>query len=260
MMTLFHKVLSALLLVQGAVAFKIEVTGSYCQQRSISAEFTQFCNSNNTCSIGEQALVSGYVNMTSAVASSWGLDADSTVYLDSKIHISSYFQQQILDMKPVTLCNDTGLSVVESGDDDSNTNACPSAGIYIFNELPVFLPATSNRVFDWAATGWTGTATLDVYVDEDKYKLIGRCKIDIVTHSDSGSNNTFDGSSSNADVIDSVLQQVPEAKITAMIVLGTLAALTFLCCVCSYICCSSNTEDAFEEGTSFARMDLGESA
>ena len=55
------KVLPALLLfVKGTSGFSVEVTDYYCQQRAIKAEFTEFCNENNTCAFGQEALISGY--------------------------------------------------------------------------------------------------------------------------------------------------------------------------------------------------------
>jgi hypothetical protein len=163
-------------------------------------------------------------------------------------------------MKAVSLCNETGLSAYVDDGDDGNGIQCPSAGLYSFTELPLQLPSISNRVFDWAATGWTGTATIDMYLDESKYNLIGRCKLDIITHSDTATNDE-----GNDDYLNSILQQIPDAKATGMIFFGSFAALTFLCCVCSYMCCSSSSINDGDtnydsDGTDFTRMGLAESA
>ena len=42
-----------------AEAFTIEVQSYECQDRSVMAEFTDFCHNNMTCSFGEMAYISG---------------------------------------------------------------------------------------------------------------------------------------------------------------------------------------------------------
>eukprot|EP00980_Cylindrotheca_fusiformis_P008030 scaffold1709_cov95-Cylindrotheca_fusiformis.AAC.2 len=177
--------------------------------------------------------------MTDDVVNSWGVTSDSLVYLDSKLHIATY-QAQVLSMEPVYLCNNL-YSNNTAYDDDDNENDdeneynqnydeyCPSAGIYEFTNLPLQLPSIPNMVYGWAATGWTGTATIDMYLDSDQYQLIGRCQFDVVTHQSNSTSSSRNGKSS------SVMKRVPEAKTTGMIAFGTLAALCFMCTVGSYL-------------------------
>jgi hypothetical protein len=196
--------------------------------------------------------------MTDDVVNSWGVSSDSMVYLDSKLHIATY-QAQLLTMEPVYLCNNDYLYSEAEGDeegDDNSNAACPSAGLYDFTNLPLQLPSVPNKVYDWAATGWTGSATIDMYLDENKYQLIGRCQLNLVTHH---SNSTSSGQDSS--MVDTVMQMVPEAKATGMIIFGTLAALLFLCCVGSYLVGEYGDEDDDDEADDmgFTRMD-GQSA
>jgi hypothetical protein len=198
------------------------------------------------------------VNMTDAVVNSWGVSSDSMVYLDSRLHIATY-QAQLLTMEPVYLCdNDYLYSDAEDGDGDEEGDdsaaACPSAGVYDFTNLPLQLPSVPNRVYDWAATGWTGSATIDMYLDANKYQLIGRCQLNLVTHH----SNSTSSSGQDSSISDAVMKMVPEAKATGMIIFGTLAALLFLCCVGSYWVGDEDDDDETVD-MGFKRMD-GENA
>lgn len=224
------------------------------------------------------------VNMTDDVVNSWGVTSDTVVYLDSKLHIATY-QTQLLTMEPVYLCNSVynGDSAAydddgennenqadEDADEDADANnnnndadaaaACPSAGIYDFTDLPLQFPTVPNKVYDWAATGWTGSATIDMYIDENKGQLIGRCQFNVITHhsnSTSSNNNNRDSS-----MVDTVMKMVPEAKTTGMVIFGTLAALLFLCCAGSYLGgeFDDDDEDDDDDDMGFTRMDHGETA
>ena len=169
--------------------------------------------------------------MTDDVVNSWGVTSSTLVYLDSRLHIATY-QTQLLNMEQVMLCNSNYLSA-EEGDNDG----CPNAGLYSFNSLPLQLPSVPNKVYDWAATGWTGSATIDMYLDSNKYQLVGRCQLNLVTHMDDSS------SSSNNNIVNSVMQAVPEAGVTGMILLGTCAALLFLWIVGSSLTASDDFDD-----------------
>mmetsp|Transcript_38744 Transcript_38744/g.93665 ORF Transcript_38744/g.93665 Transcript_38744/m.93665 type:complete len:272 (-) Transcript_38744:219-1034(-) len=230
-------------LLATASSFTIQVKDYECQDRSVSADFTDFCNNNMTCTFGQMAYVSGVLNMTDDVVNSWGVGDNTMVYLDSRLHIATY-QTQLMDMQPMYLCNqyltdyDGRRQLNEDEGDGENENSdgsaynygsyssgsnsgCPSAGLYSFENVGLQLPSVPNKVYDWAATGWTGSVSLDMYMDSSKYQLIGRCQLNLVTHMDESSN------SSSNNVMSTVMSVLPTAGVTSMIILGTLAALAF---------------------------------
>ena len=125
------------------------------------------------------------MNLTYAVSHSWGLASDSYIYMDTKLHLNAY-NLKIQDMEPLLLCND---EYVTSESDYNNDNTCPGAGIFEFTDLPLQMPNVSS-VVEWTSTGWTGQATVDMYTDEYGEYLIGRCILDVVTHSESTTNST----------------------------------------------------------------------
>ena len=104
--------------------------------------------------------------------------------MNTNLHLNAY-NLKIQDMEPLLLCND---EYVTSGSDYDNDNTCPGAGIFEFTELPLQMPNVSS-VVEWTSTGWTGQATVDMYTDEYGEYLIGRCILDVVTHSESSSNS-----------------------------------------------------------------------
>lgn len=124
-----------------------------------------------------------------------------------------------------------------------SSNSCPTAGLYVFENVPLQLPNVTNRVMDWAATGWTGSVSIDMYMDSSKYQLIGRCQLNLVTH--------MDNSTSSGNIMNTFMGAVPEASMTGMIVLGTLAGLAFLCFAGYAV---SKADLAEEESMSFKPM------
>lgn len=225
-----------------AGAFTIQVKDYECQERSIMADFTDICDDNMTCTFGEMAYVSGILNMTDEAVNTWDISADTTVYMDSRLHIATY-HTQLLSMQPIYLCNqylndyerrqldEGGEAEAEQGDAGYNygsyssgsTSGCPSAGLYSFENVALQLPSVPNKVYDWAATGWTGSVSIDMYLDSSKYQLIGRCQLNVVTHMDDSMKN---GTSTN--IVSSFMSALPEAGATGMIILGTFVAVLFL--------------------------------
>ena len=181
------------------------------------------------------------MNLTYAVANSWGLTDESYVYMDTKLHISA-FNQKIQNMEPVLLCNEDYIL-----EDENNNNACPGTGLFAFEELPLQMPNISSHLFNWAATGWTGSATVDMYTDEYGNDLIGRCILDVVTHSDNMSNSTSDNF-----FMDS-LPEFPEmTQQIAIYIVGGLAVVAFIFILLPYMC----NRDIEDEDSAAKRFNL----
>ena len=168
--------------------------------------------------------------MTDDVSSSWGVDTDTLVYLDSRLHIATY-STQLLSMQPIFLCNqylsdydarrELGNTYNFGNYNSGSSSGCPSAGMYSFENVALQLPSVPNKVYDWAATGWTGSVSIEMYLDSSKYKKIGSCQLNLVTHMDGQTGNS-------TNLMSTVMQALPEAGVTGMIVFGTLVALAFL--------------------------------
>ena len=189
------------------------------------------------------------------------ISSDTMVYLDSRLHVATY-HAQLMDMQPIYLCNDyltdyDGRRELENSygygyENENNNNnngegegdnqgadggynyggyssgsssGCPQTGLYSFENVALQLPSVPNKVYDWAATGWTGSVSIDMYLDSSKYQLIGRCQLNVVTHMDDSYSGN--GTSTN-NFMSTVMSAIPEAGVTGMIILGTFAACAFL--------------------------------
>ncbi|CAJ1957913.1 unnamed protein product [Cylindrotheca closterium] len=238
-------------------AFTIQIKDYECQDKAIKADFTDICDNNMTCSFGQTAYISGVLNMTN----DGSISSDTMVYLDSRLHIATY-QTSLLKMQPIYLCNQymtdyegrrelAQSSYGTYGDEyetnnNSNSNGgqqeaqqtsynyggyssgsssgCPHSGLYSFDNVALQLPTVPNKVYDWVATGWTGSISVDMYLDSSKYQLIGRCQLNVVTHMD----DSYSNSTSTNSLVNTVMSAIPEAGVTGMIILGTFAACAFL--------------------------------
>ena len=182
------------------------------------------------------------VNLTYAVSNSWGLSDESYVYMDTNLHVSA-FNQKIQNMEPVLLCNENYIL-----SDDNNNNACPGTGVFAFEDLPLQMPNITSHLFNWAATGWTGSATVDMYTDEYGNDLIGRCILDIVTHSDNMSNRT-----SENFFMDNLPDFPKTTSQIAMYIVGGLAVVAFIFVLVPNMCKRDieDEEDSVDEAKRF---------
>lgn len=104
-------------------------------------------------------------------------------YASSQLHLVT-LQYQLFHDLPVDFCGDW-LS-----HSNSNTNTCPGDGKYHFT-IPYTLPASSDAT-TWFATGWKGTARIDIRNGpSNQTDMVGTCIMEFHTYTTQSSNKNW---------------------------------------------------------------------
>eukprot|EP00980_Cylindrotheca_fusiformis_P031309 scaffold26145_cov103-Cylindrotheca_fusiformis.AAC.1 len=199
---------------------QVKVESYECKEKAMTVTFNKICNQENTCYLGQDADVEGYMTYYGMV-DEYGLDDSATAYVDLSITLATssktLYSQNVFQLEQFYLC-DSSLQAEQDGD-------CPGGGRYKFQNQ-FFLPAVDNQVKDWAYSGFSGTAELIVYMGQDSSStMLGYCTFELTT------------------ATSGIFSKVPNGK-TALI--GVFSAILVLLLCATLGCCFADRKNIKE--------------
>lgn len=170
------KTLSLYLLIQGASAMYVIINSYECSEKAMSLTLSKICNEDNTCLLGENAQIEGYLNYYGMV-DEYGVNQYSNAYVDFSLQFTqngqTIYSHDLYQLQEMSICSDEFTA--------PDGTSCPSAGRYGFQK-ELYLPPIDNQFKDWGYSGFNGVGELIAYMGNDNGStVLGYCTFDLTT-------------------------------------------------------------------------------